>query len=111
MRIPTLSSSLLIALGHAGSLAADRPADEIRFDFRRDPASQGFVVQGEDDGRFAWVRNRCLDVALDSTKPGARLLAPLPFELDGEASFRVEVDVVLTRLDASPDDFFQVAFG
>ena len=86
-------------------------AEAARFDFRRDPERQGFVVTGVDDGRFDWSRGRELDVLLDSNAPGARLGAPLGTTLDGADSFVVEMDFRLDAIDASPDDFFQVSFG
>ena len=93
----------------AAPLAAQPAA--FHADFRRDPSKQGFTVQGADDDRFAWLRGRRLAVALDSNADGSRLLAPLGLELDGSAPFHLEVDFELGSVTASPDDFFQIAFG
>lgn len=99
----------LVLAAIAAPALAEAPG--FRADFRRDPASLGFGLQGADDGRFAWQRGEGLVVALDSNAPGSRLVAPLGMTLDGSTSFRVEADIVLSDVDASPDDFFQLAFG
>ena len=79
--------------------------------FRHDPARDGFVVSGADDGRFAWIRGSRLAVALDSNADGARFIAPLGMTLDGSTSFRITVDLTLASVTASPADFFQISFG
>lgn len=106
-------SFLALAAFAAPVLAAPVLAAPAGFhaDFRRDPARQGFAVQGDDDGRFAWRPGRHLAVSLDSNAPGARLAAPLGLSLDGSTSFRVEAEILLGSVDASPDDFFQLGFG
>jgi hypothetical protein len=85
--------------------------EEATFTFRHDPDREGLLVQGADDGRFAFTRGKPLVTTLDSNAPGSRLLAPLPFQLDGATSFVIEVDLALDDVEASPDDFFQVSLG
>lgn len=108
-RLALVLSVLSLALGGRPARAEEPAA--ARFDFRRDPALQGFTIQGPDDGRFAWTRGRGVTLRQDSRDEAARLVAPLPFVLDGSSSFEVSVDLVLVDLAASPADFFQVAFG
>lgn len=104
MRFIPLALLLAVSAAAAGTPAFDA-------DFRRDPARQGFVPQGDAESRFAWLRARHLAVTLDSNAPAARLVSPLGMSLDGTTSFRLEADFVIEGLDASPDDFFQLGFG
>ena len=76
-----------------------------------DTPSEAWSVQGADDGRFQWLPGRGVALDADSNAPSSRLLAPLPFTLDGTTSFRASVDLVLRELVASPTDFFQVSVG
>lgn len=106
-----ISSALALVLLSAAAAVAGPRAPHVRsFDFTRDAEALGFVVQGVEDGRFTDERH-ALSLLHDSTEPGSRLLAPLPWTLDGTDSFSVEVDLEIIDLQASPTDFFQLSFG
>lgn len=106
---PLVSVALGLALTLASTVArAAGDGVSLRF---HDTRAEGWTLQGMADDRWEWSQGGGLDLASDSTKPSARLIAPLPFTLDGSQNFRVEMDLVLDELVASPDDFFQVSVG
>src|SRR5436190_5714022 len=102
MKTLTLALISIAALAPCGARAAG--ATTLRM---RDTRAEGWVLQGADDDRYEWLRGGGLDLVADSTEPSARLFSPLPFELSGADAFRLEIDVTLDDIVASPDDFFQ----
>lgn len=103
-----VACTLVVLLAASGS--ARGAGDSVTLHVR-DVAPEAWSVEGADDGRFEWRPGGGVRVTSDSRDASSRLLAPLPFTLDGSTSFRVEVDFVLEDLDASPVDFFQVSMA
>ena len=101
-----IAPALILLFASLPALAADTANLHVR-----DTRAEGWTLQGAADDRWEWTRGGGLELRADSTEPSARLLAPLPFTLDGSQGFSVEVDVTFDELVASPDDFFQVSLG
>jgi hypothetical protein len=99
----------VLALLMATSASAAAPP-RVAVDFRTPASRRVVTIDGAHDGRFTWSREG-LRLELDSNAPTSRAVVPLRMTLDGTTSFAVEVDLVLEDLQASPEDFFQVAFG
>jgi len=99
----------VLALLVASTAAAAPPAG-MTVDFRSPAARRAVTIDGADDGRFTFGREGLL-LELDSNAPTSRAVIPLGATFDGTTSFEVDVDLVVEDLQASPEDFFQVAFG
>lgn len=112
---------LLLALLVAAPAAAG-PGLHLELDFATDPARQGLRLEGAgaasridwdpDDGPW-WPGDRkgSLRVHYDADAPGVRALLPLGDVLEGARPFRLEADLVIEHVDASPVEFHQLGFG
>lgn len=105
-----LALLLVSGLAHASGWSA-----ELREDFSRDPAADGWQVAGTTH-LFSWnAESQALDVTWDSSKPNSFFHHPLHTVASMADDFSLELDLVMNTIQAGVDPnkpyAFELAFG